>query len=163
MAARAKKGTAARRKPPHAGARADYGARVDAFYARQPPPLREVLEALRALVEEAIPDAESSLKWGMPFYTVDGAIVCSTSAHRAHVNLILWGPPSAFPDPGGRLAGTGKAGRHLRLTRVDEIPRAAVRRWVRIARDVAKARLAKKVSARPARASSRPRRASSSA
>jgi len=42
--------------------RADLGAPVDGFFARQPPHLRPVLDELRALVAEAAPDAESSIK-----------------------------------------------------------------------------------------------------
>ncbi len=46
--------------------RADFGAPVDPFFAKQPPHLRAVLGALRKLVEEAAPEATGSIKWGMP-------------------------------------------------------------------------------------------------
>jgi hypothetical protein len=60
-------------------------------------------------------------------------MMCSLTAHRAHVNLVLLGPPAAFADPDGRLRGEGKDGRHLRLNNVDELPRESVRLWLRIA------------------------------
>jgi hypothetical protein len=119
-------------------ARADLGAPVDGFFARQPPPLRAILDELRTLVEEAAPTAASSLKWGMPFYTLDGATMCALGAHKAHVNLILSGPPEAFADPGGRLEGDGKTGRHLKLRTVEDLPRAAVRGWLRTAARLAR-------------------------
>ena len=56
-------------------ARADFGAPIGGFLAKQPPHLRAILDALRALVEEAAPDAESSLKWGMPFYSIGGKMM----------------------------------------------------------------------------------------
>jgi hypothetical protein len=90
------------------------------------------------LVEEAAPTAASSLKWGMPFYTLDGATMCALGAHKAHVNLILSGPPEAFADPGGRLEGDGKTGRHLKLRTVEDLPRAAVRGWLRTAARLAR-------------------------
>ena len=59
-------------------------------------------------------EAQASLKWGMPAGT--------------------------YPDPEGRLSGEGKSGRHLKLTRVDELPRSAVRAWLRTAAEQARAR-----------------------
>jgi hypothetical protein len=120
------------------GPRADFGAPIDTFFVRQPAPLRRILVELRKLVEQAAPDAESSIKWGQPFYTLGGSMMCALGAHRAHVNLILPGPPGTYVDPGGRLEGAGMTGRHLKLTALDELPRAAVKRWLRTAAALAR-------------------------
>lgn len=122
--------------------RADFGAPIDGFFAKQPAEMRPILEALRALVEAAAPDATASLKWGMPFYELAGATVCALGGHKAHVNLILSGPADAYADPEGRLAGTGNTGRHLKLTSLDELPTAAVRGWLRTAVSLARAKRA---------------------
>jgi hypothetical protein len=129
--ARSSKKPAAR--APKYGARADLGAPIDGFFGKQPPELRVILEDLRALVEQAAPDATAAIKWGMPFWTVGGEMMCAIAGHKAHVNLILAGPPGTFADPEGRLEGAGKTGRHLKLRAGDELPRAAVRRWLRTA------------------------------
>ncbi len=129
----------ARRPAPDTPAqRADFGAPIEAFFSRQPAGLRPIVDELRKLVEEAAPEAASSLKWGMPVYTVDGAMMCAFSAHKSHVNLILSGPPDAFADPQGRLSGEGKTGRHLKLTNLGELPRDAVRGWLRTALGLAR-------------------------
>ncbi len=140
------RGTAAakRRAARRAGRRADFGAPVEGFLARQPERLRAILEELRELVEREAPDASASLRWGMPSYTVNGTMMCALGAHRSHVNLVLAGPPTAFDDPEGRLSGEGKTGRHLKLTTLADLPRAAVRRWLRTA-----AALARKEKERP--------------
>ena len=122
------------------GTRADLGRPIDGFFAAQPAVLREILESLRALVDEVVPDAQSSIKWGMPVYEVAGAMTCALRAHAAHVNLVLSGPPDAFADPDGRLEGGGKTGRHLKLTAAAEIPHDAVRGWPRTAAEHARAR-----------------------
>src|SRR5687767_834653 len=57
--------------------RADFGAPIDGFFAKQPPHLRSVLEELRQLVEEAAPDAAASIKWGMPFYSIGRSMMCA--------------------------------------------------------------------------------------
>jgi hypothetical protein len=120
--------------------RADFGAPIDGFFAKQPPPLRAILEALRKLVEEVAPEATASIKWGMPFYSVGGTMMCALGGHRSHVNLILAGPPGTFKDPEGRLEGEGKTGRHLTLRSMDDLPREAVRRWVKTALQLARAK-----------------------
>ena len=137
---------AAPRTPPArdmAKRRADYGAPVDSFFARQTTPLREVLDALRAIVEQAVPDATAALKWGMPVYTVAGRNFVSLGGHKAHVNLVLWGEPGTFVDPDGRLTGDGPSGRILRLADVSDLPKAAVRRWVQAAAERARTKAAK--------------------
>jgi hypothetical protein len=115
------------------GRRADLGAPVDGFFARQPAALREILEALRAEIARAAPGAVAAIKWGMPMYTLDGVMMCALGAHKAHVNLILAGPPGTFADPDGLLQGDGKTGKHLPLRALADLPRAAVRAWLETA------------------------------
>ena len=120
------------------GPRADFGAPIDGFFAKQPAPMRAILDSLRKLIEQTAPDAEASLKWGMPFYTIGGAMFCALGGHKSHVNLILAGPPGMFADPDKRLSGGGKTGRHLKLRAVDEVPAKAVRGWLRTAAALAR-------------------------
>jgi hypothetical protein len=129
-----------RAAPPRMAPRADLGAPIDGFFARQAPALRPILEQLRALVEEAAPKASSSLKWGMPFYEKDGEVVCALAGFKAHVNLILPGPPGTYDDPDGLLEGGGKTGRHLKVRTLAEMPRSAIRGWLRTAATRAGAR-----------------------
>ena len=133
----AAKATGTARKP---APRADFGAPIDGFFAKQPPHLRSVLDELRRLVEEAAPDAVASIKWGMPFYSIGRVMMCALGGHKSHVNLILSGPPGSFADPQRRLEGTAKTGRHLTLRSLDELPRSAVRGWLRTAVQVARAK-----------------------
>ena len=55
------------------------------------------------------------------------------AAFKSHVNLILPGPPGTYADPDGRLQGDGKTGKHLKLRSIDELPRTAVRGWLKTA------------------------------
>jgi hypothetical protein len=130
-----RKQPAATKKP---GRRADYGAAIDGFFAKQPPHLRSVLELLRKLVEDAAPDATASIKWGMPFFVIGSETMCALAGFRAHVNLILPGPEGTYPDPDGLLEGEGKTGRHLKLRSLDELPRAVVGSWLRKAAQIAR-------------------------
>jgi hypothetical protein len=120
-------------RKPRPSSRADFGAAIAGFIRKQPVRLRAILEELRRLVEATVPDVTSSLKWGMPCFTLAGNMMCMLGGHKSHVNLVLVGPPENFDDPTGRLTGGGKGGRHLKLTRLDEVPRASVRKWLRAA------------------------------
>lgn len=122
---------AATAKPP--ARRADFGAPIGAFFEKQPPHLRAILVELHRMILETAPGAEASLKWGMPWFTLNGRMICSLGAHKAHLNLILMGPSTIFDDPGNVLSGASANGRHLKLTSLDELPRAAVRKWLRAA------------------------------
>jgi hypothetical protein len=115
------------------GPRKDLGAPVDGFFAKQPPPLRTILDQLRALIAETAPEATSATKWGMPFYSVGANMMCALAAFKAHVNLILPGPPGTYADPDSLLEGDGKTGKHLKLRPTDTVPRAAIRGWLRTA------------------------------
>ncbi len=120
--------------------RADYGAPIDGFFAKQAPAQRAILETLRKLIEEEVPDATAAIKWGMPFYTLDGEMMCALGGFKSHVNLILPGPPGTYADPGGLLESEGKTGRHLKVRTTSEVPLDATRAWLRRAAEFARAR-----------------------
>ncbi|MBK7400109.1 MAG: DUF1801 domain-containing protein [Myxococcales bacterium] len=134
-----KKPAAPAKKAAKPAPRADFGAPIDGFFAKQPAHLREILEALRGLVEAAAPAATASLKWGMPFYELDGKMMCALGAHKAHVNLILSGPAAAYEDDDGLLIGESQLGRHLKLTAIEQLPRAKVKAWLATAVKLARA------------------------
>ena len=140
MATKSKTRKPMKKAKKHAMQRADLGAPIEGFFKKQKPPQRELLVELRKIIESEVPDAESSIKWGNPFFTLDGKMMVAMSSHASHVNLILAGPPNAFADPHHRLTGEGKTGRHLKLTSVAELPRNEVRGWVRTAAKIARAK-----------------------
>jgi hypothetical protein len=122
---------------PRTQRRADFGAPIEEFLEKQPLFARLIVEELRALIHLAAPEARSSLKWGMPFFSLNGTTFCAITAHKAHVNLVLYGPRDAYDDPDGLLGGTGKAGYHYRVTSLDALPRDRVLDWLRTAAGLA--------------------------
>lgn len=112
--------------------REDLGAPVDLFFARQPPEQRAHFEALHALVKKAAPDARASIKWGMPYYELKGGF-CSLYAAPSYVGLNLMAPPEKFDDPEGRLEGTGKTMRHLKVRSAADLDEVSILRWLKTA------------------------------
>lgn len=58
--------------------------RVTAYIARARPFARPLLRHVRALVHRAIPGATETVKWGMPFFEVDGRAFFMMAAFNAH-------------------------------------------------------------------------------
>lgn len=120
-----------KKSPKRPAPRADYGASIETFFTKQSEPQRSIAIVLRTLIEAAAPEATSSIKWGMPQWTIDGKMFAAIGVHKAHVNLILWGPPNAYKDPKGLLVGESKMGRHLKVTTLAELPRTDVKGWLK--------------------------------
>ena len=120
---------AAARRPP---SRADLGKPIDSFFAKQPPALAPITNALRALIEQAAPEATASLKWGMPFWELDGRVIAAVGAFKKHVNLLLPGQPGTYPDPDELLAGDGKMGRRLVLRARADVNARQIAAWLKI-------------------------------
>ncbi len=78
-------------------------AAVDAYFVAQKPNERALLDRLRAVVLKAIPDAQPALKWGAPFYLVNGKNITSMAAFKEHVSINFFAPPEVLIDPTGRL------------------------------------------------------------
>ncbi len=127
------KGAAAKKTPARQYLRRDdLGAPADAFFAQQPPERREHLEALRALVKKAAPGARESMKWGMPYFELKGGF-CALYTSDTYAALNIMAPPEKLDDPEGKLEGTGKTMRHLKVRSAADIDEASILRWVKIA------------------------------
>lgn len=64
--------------------------RVDAYIARAQPFAQPILRELRARVHAAIPGLTETIKWGAPFFLLDGRIFASMAGFKAHTKLLLW-------------------------------------------------------------------------
>ncbi|MET4568202.1 YdeI/OmpD-associated family protein [Rhodanobacter soli] len=69
---------------------ANHDPRVDAYIVKSASFARPILEHLRALVHEACPTVDESLKWGMPFFSYKGAPMCMMAAFKQHCSFGFW-------------------------------------------------------------------------
>ena len=81
--------------------------------------MREIVDQLRAVVRKAVPKITESVKQGWLFFELEGPI-CFIQPHSRHVNLAFW-RGAHLPDPAGRLEGTGKHMRHVKIATPDDI------------------------------------------
>ena len=104
-----------------------------AYFAEQAPDKRALLEKLDAIVMRAVPDAEVSIKWGVPFYEKAGKKVCALASFKEHVGINFFAPPKALADPAKKLEGSGTTQRMLKVRTASDIDTASIQRWLKAA------------------------------
>src|SRR5712664_3557338 len=109
------------------------GPSTAAYFAEQPADKRALLEKLRALVAKGIPDAEASIKWGVPIYQLNARNVCALASFKDHVAINFFAPPNVLVDPGKKLEGAGKSSRLLKVRSTADIDSASILRWLKAA------------------------------
>jgi uncharacterized protein YdeI (YjbR/CyaY-like superfamily) len=67
-------------------------ARIDAYIGKARPFAQPVLIHIRELMHKAAPDLNETVKWGMPFFELNGVILGNMAAFKEHCSLGLWGP-----------------------------------------------------------------------
>jgi uncharacterized protein YdeI (YjbR/CyaY-like superfamily) len=92
--------------------------RVDAYIAKAAPFARPILEHLRALVHEVCPDADETIKWGMPFFVSGGASLCHMAAFKRHAAFGFWRHVDVM---GGERPAEGM-GSFGKLATLDDLP-----------------------------------------
>lgn len=92
--------------------------RVDAYIAKAAPFARPILEHIRKRVHAAAPEAEETLKWAAPAFTLDGKILLIMAAFKAHAALNFW-RGQEIGDGGPKAGAMGQFGK---LTAIDDLP-----------------------------------------
>ena len=111
-----------------AAKRKDLGASIDGYLAKVGPSMRPICHALVKTIKAAIPAATSELKWGMPFFCIDGHMICGFDARKDYVRLTLV-PGAKLDDPNGVLYGSGHSRSVKISSRADLSPRLT--RWIK--------------------------------
>jgi hypothetical protein len=101
-------------------------------------PLREVADAVRAVVDAELPEAEGVVWHGHPVWRVGGEPAVLLKAHPNHVTFGFW-RGQALADPSGRLEpGTGEMA-SVKLRALEEVDRERFADWLRQVGDPAAA------------------------
>jgi hypothetical protein len=103
----------------------------DRYFAEQPADRAALLQKLRALINKGVPDADVSIKWGVPFYQLNGKNVCSLAAFKDFVGINFLASPSVLVDPKKKLEGGGKTMRMLKVRSASDIDSASILRWLK--------------------------------
>ena len=91
--------------------------RIDAYIAKAAPFAQPILAHVRERVHVAAPEAEETLKWSMPTFTIDGKILLGMAAFKAHAALNFW-RGQELRD----VANADAMGQFGRLTSLEDLP-----------------------------------------
>jgi len=101
---------------------AEYLAELDAVR-------RAEVEAVRAVIQKAAPEAEEAMQWGMLAYRVEGRALVALAAQRRHLSLYLLetcGEPATLDPYRDRLAGLDMGKGCVRFRRAADLPLDAI-------------------------------------
>lgn len=96
--------------------------RIDAYIARAAPFARPILEHIRALVHEACPDVEETIKWPMPAFMHADGILAGMSAFKQHASFGFWKHTLVMGE-GAQRVGMGSYGKMTSLADVPPMKR----------------------------------------
>ena len=92
--------------------------RVDSYIARAQPFARPILEHVRSRVHATVPQAQETLKWSAPSFTLGGKILLMMAAFKAHAALNFW----RGQELRGEAATAEAMGQFGKLTSVKDLP-----------------------------------------
>ena len=124
--------------------------RIDAYIAAQADFARPILERVRAIVHEACPDVEETMKWSMPTFVYGGGILCGMAAFKQHASFGYWKHALVV----GEGAPRDGMGRYGKMASLEDLPPkktllAHIRRAMQLNVDKVKAPAARKSAPKP--------------
>ncbi|HEY6899505.1 MAG TPA: DUF1801 domain-containing protein, partial [Puia sp.] len=97
--------------------------RIDAYIAKSANFAKPILERIRKLVHKAVPEATETIKWSMPFFELNGTILCNMAAFKQHCAFGFWNASQLKDTEGVLQIKDRNAMGHLdRLSSVKDIP-----------------------------------------
>ena len=108
--------------------------RIDEYIAKAQPFAQPILEKARERVHAVLPNAEETVKWRMPAYTVGGKLVLITAAFKVHAALNFW----RGQELESSHSSVGAMGQFGKIRSVEELPAdAELDRLIREAAELA--------------------------
>lgn len=108
------------------------GNEVDVWVAKVLPFAQPIVKHLRSAVHEAAPDAVEVMKWGRPFFSVRGTLVCYMAAFHKHCGFGFWSPQMTAVLKADSIDEPGASGSLGRIATLDDLPsRDSLLRYIR--------------------------------
>jgi uncharacterized protein YdhG (YjbR/CyaY superfamily) len=90
---------------------------VDTYIEKQKPPQKEILQKVRTIFKETLPNCEEEMKWGVLTFAA-GKFYIAAMKNRVHVGFAITG---LSEDEIGLFEGNGKTMRHVKIPSLESI------------------------------------------
>lgn len=91
---------------------------------------RRIMESVRELVHGTVKDVREDFKWGRPIFATAKDFAYFKTA-KSYVTFGFM-QASKLDDPDGRLEGTGKDMRHIKLRNMADVDAALLKKWLKV-------------------------------
>jgi uncharacterized protein YdhG (YjbR/CyaY superfamily) len=90
---------------------------VDEYIDKQKSPLKEILQKVREIFHETLPNCEEKMAWGVPTFA-SGKFYIAAMRNRVHVGFAIAG---LSEDEISLFEGSGKTMRHIKIPTLENI------------------------------------------
>ena len=90
---------------------------ADAYIEKQKPPQKEILQKVRRIFKETLPNCEEKMTWGVITFA-SGKFYIAAMKNRVHVGFAVTG---LSKDEISMFEGSGKTMRHLKIPTLENI------------------------------------------
>jgi hypothetical protein len=102
---------------------------VTAYIEGAPEEQRRIMETVRKLVHATVKEVREDFKWGRPIFATAKDFAYFKTA-KAHVTFGFM-QAGKLDDPDGRLEGTGKDMRHIKLRTLSDVDATLLKKWLK--------------------------------
>ncbi len=97
--------------------------RIDAYIQKKADFAKPILNHLRQVIHKAYPNVTETIKWGMPFFEVNGSAMCCIAAFKEHCSFTFW-KAKLMKDTEGilQVAERHAMGNFDRITSLKDLP-----------------------------------------
>jgi hypothetical protein len=101
---------------------------ITAYIENAPSEHKTIMQTIRSLIHESVPEVTEEYKWSRPVFRVkkDFAYL-KTSKNYVTLGFNNY---QKIHDPGGKLEGTGKDLRHIKLRSLKDIDPDELKKWL---------------------------------
>jgi hypothetical protein len=102
-------------------------AEIDKYISEAIPEQKEIMLKIRELAWAAVPQLKEDFKWSRPIFGKNKDFAYLKTA-KAYLTLGFY-DASVLSDPDGKLEGTGKNMRHLKIKKVSDMDTNLIKLW----------------------------------
>lgn len=100
---------------------------VTEFIEKAPEEQKKIMESIRTLIHDSVPNTTEEFKWSRPVFKADKDFAYLKTA-KAYVTLGFFNFQK-LNDPKSLLEGTGKDMRHIKLKSTSDIDKELLKDW----------------------------------